>query len=303
MQVNKVAIIFNPKGGSAKKGALAGLKREFESRGIEVVILPTEAEMGSATKLARQAHDMRCDLVVAVGGDGTVCGVAEGLMGTNTPMATFPGGTGNLFARAFYAVPKQKQFVNMVLSGEPQAVDMVKLQYNDTQGKNHDRVFLVAVGLGKVSDAISGASPMFKRLFGKLAYVFKVTLACLNPRAKRFEFKARGAAKAEEAAAVFVLNVTPPSMAMMSRGCNASDGYLDVAVFQATNALQLIGVAACLAFGRPERSKYYRTLRTREITIRSDSPVTPNIDGDAGSPTTELTMRALPGAVKMVLAA
>jgi len=300
MTPRKIAIIFNPVGGSAKKGTVEAVRRAFT--GCAVGLCPTTAEPGSATKLAAAAVGDGCDLIVAFGGDGTACQVAEALVGTAVAMAVFPGGTGNLFARSFYAVPTPQQFVHMIASGTPQPIDMIELKFQDITGKDHNRLFMVGLGLGKVSDAISDASPVFKRLLGKLAYVIRVTLACFTPGARRFTFQAQGLdAHEQEAAAVFVLNVAPPTMSMISRGVNASDGLMDIAVFSGANVIQLATSAACLAFGCPERSRHYRRMRTQAVTIRSEVPVRPNIDGDPAEATREVHMRVLRGAVNIVL--
>lgn len=299
MHFKTAAIIFNP-------NRSADTARELESkltrRGIAVRLLETSAAPNSAADLARQAAAEGIDFVIALGGDGTACKVAEGLIGTRTVMAVFPGGTGNLFVRGYYNPPTTDQFVDMVLNGTPQAIDMVRLDYTDEGGTAHSDHLIVALGIGKVSDAISEASPAFKKWLGKLAYVIRVTLACLLPRAQRFSIQARDKQLSEDAAAVFVLNSTPPMMSMMlSRGCNASDGLLDVVVFKGRNTWHLIKIAACLAFGRPENSSHYSAFRTNELTISANGLVKPNIDGDPGMPTRKLKLTAEPGAVRMIL--
>jgi diacylglycerol kinase family enzyme len=55
---------------------------------------------GHATEMARQAVEDGIDLVVALGGDGTVNEVANGLVGSNVPIAVLPGGMANVFARS-----------------------------------------------------------------------------------------------------------------------------------------------------------------------------------------------------------
>jgi diacylglycerol kinase (ATP) len=301
LQLKHIAIIYNPKGGSASKSKVDQLAGILHLRGVEVELLATTAEPGSATKLARHAAETGAELAVAFGGDGTACQVAEGLIGTNIPMAVFPGGTGNLFARSFYANPTTEQFADMLLSGKPQPVDMIEAEYQDEKGANQRRLFMVGFGIGKVSDAISTASPAFKRIFGRLVYVVKVALACLLPNSRRYELQAVGDPITETVAALFAMNVAPPMMASLSRGCNASDGLMDVVIFRAKSAWQLIGVSFWLAMGRPERSKHYRRLRTSALTIRCSKTMLPNIDGDPGAPTREITLRVKPGAARMVV--
>lgn len=301
MQVKKIAIVYNPKGGSASQKTVNEVAGCFISKGVQVSFLATTPAPGSAARLAAESAAGGAELIVSFGGDGTACQVAQGLMGTGIPMAVYPGGTGNLFARAFYSEPTPAQFAQMVLDGQPQPVDMIRADYQDGKGQAVSSVFMVGCGLGKVSDAISTASPFFKRILGRLFYVLRVTLACLWPGARKFQLTTPGSQSQEEAAALFVLNVTPPSMATISRGCNASDGLMDVVVFRARNAFELAGVAACLAFGKPERSRFYRRFRTSELTVRSSKPMLPNIDGDPGAWTREIRLTVEPAAALMIL--
>lgn len=300
MNPNRVAIVFNPKGGSARERAAANLAAAFG--GISVTVKPTTPAPGSACQLAKRAVAEGADLVIAMGGDGTACQVAEGLLGTGIPMAIFPGGTGNLFVRSFYSVPTAEEFVDMIKTGQPQPVDMIKLSYTDVSGHAHDRFFMVALGVGKLSDAISMTSTKLKRWLGKLAYIIRVGWAALKPSAHNYELELRGTKVSKRAASVLVLNVLPAHMAMMSRGCNASDGLMDVGVVGCTNVWQILKLGFWTLLGRPERSRRYTTLRTSELKLRSDRPVNPNIDGDPSHLTSELSLKVVPGAVSIVLA-
>lgn len=301
MHPKTLTIVYNPKGGSASRNTVNELAGHFVSRDIKVEFLATTAEPGSATKLAAQAAASGAKLVVAFGGDGTACQVAEGLRGSGVPMAIYPGGTGNLFAKAYYSPPTPDSFVEMVLNGKPQAVDMVRVDYADLAGKPQNRYFMVGFGLGKMSDAISSASPVFKQIFGRLVYVLKVSLACLWPNSRRFRLVEPDSDSSEEAAAVLALNVAPPMLTTISRGCNASDGLIDVVVLRCTNILHLMGVALCLAFGKLERSKRYRRFRTNKLTIKCNKAMLPNIDGDPGVLTKEIRLTVDPGAVRIIL--
>lgn len=296
-----IAIVFNPKGGSAKSNTVNKLAELFRAEGLSVSLLTTTPEPGSATRLARQAAQDGVELVVPFGGDGTVCQVAEGLVGTQAVMAVYPGGTGNLFARSFYAVPTPKHFVSMVMTGNPQAVDMMRLEYTDLDGVAHVQHQLVALGLGKISDAISDASPLYKNRFKKVSYVIGVSFACLKPMAQKFDIRTPGSTFDGVASALMVFNVTPPVMSGLSRGCNAADGMLDVVIIRGTNTWHLLKSIACLVFGKPERSSHYFRFRTSELTVNATLPVKPNIDGDPGKPTRTLKVSAVPGAVRMIL--
>ena len=303
-----IAVVFNPKGGSAKAGVIENLKKALEARGFKLVQYTTSAAPGSARDLALQASAEGVDIVIACGGDGTVCQVAEGLMGSETPMAVLPGGTGNLFARAFSSVPDPERLVDLIINGHPQRLDMVSLKYQGlgTDAVELEQLYLVAVGLGKISDAISGASPEMKRRFGKLTYVVRVLKACLSPRPVNYSISTvsaggqKSVSKAH-ASALFALNAVPPTMATLSRACNASDGLIDVVAVRATGFFSLLLFTLRLALGRPDQSPHYLRLRASSVRIETDKPVCPNIDGDPGVMTQSMLITTLPQAVKVIV--
>jgi diacylglycerol kinase family enzyme len=297
----RLAVIFNPMGGSARGGAIERLKAACAAKGLELVLYTTTAAPGSARDLARQAIADGCDLVIACGGDGTVCAVAEGLMGTDTPMAILPGGTGNLFARAFNTTPDAERLVELICMGQPQALDMMRLKYRGQDGSDREQLYLVAVGLGKVSDAISGASARMKRIFGKLTYVVRVLLASLSPNPVTYTVTTPGTQFTTKAVAVFALNAVPPSMATLSRACNASDGLVDTVTVKATGFFSLLAFSLRLVLGRPDLSPYYLRLRSQSVRIDTDRPVCPNIDGDPGVLTQSMEITSLPQAVKAIV--
>jgi diacylglycerol kinase family enzyme len=302
MSVHDIAIVFNPKGGSASAGPVNKLVSLLEARGCLVQKLSTTPEPGSATTLARSAASSGANLVIAFGGDGTICQVAEGLLGTNAAMAAYQGGTGNLFARTFNSKLSPEHFVKMVLDGQPQPVDMIKLDYVDIHGFAHARLFMTCFGIGPLSDSIL-VSQNVKRIFGKLAYVFGAVKASLFLKTVRCSLvlEEQGKERSMDAAIVAVANVLPPGMSLLSRGCNASDGLMDTTFLTARNFFELLPFAGWLPLGAPERSPHYGRLRTASLKIKTDEPVIPNIDGDASPATTELSLKVVPGAVKMVL--
>ena len=297
-----VAIVYNPKGGSASASTVNTLVKLFESRGCKVEKLSTTPEPGSATKLARSAASRGAKLVIAFGGDGTICQVAEGLIGTDAAMAAYMGGTGNLFARTYTSRLKPEMFVNMVLDGTPQPVDMIRLDYVDIHGVEHNRLFMTCLGIGPLSDSIL-VSQNVKRIFGKLAYVFGVARASLslNPVRCSLILDDQGRQRDMEASIVAIANVLPPNMTLISRGCNASDGLMDTTFVTARNFFDLLPLVGWLPLGSPERSRHYGRLRTPSLKIKTERPVVPNIDGDSSPATTELALNVVPGAVKMVL--
>ncbi len=95
-----VVIIANPFAGTFS-GRLDGSSacRLLSDAGFSAELRATNAP-GHGTELAQQAAREGVDLVISLGGDGTVHEVAKGLAGTETPLGVLPSGSGNDFARA-----------------------------------------------------------------------------------------------------------------------------------------------------------------------------------------------------------
>ena len=92
----RIHIVINL-GSGKPKPILHTLNAVFRPRDIDWEISLTR-KSGDAERFARQAAENGADIVAAYGGDGTVMEVARGLMGLETPLAIFPGGTANLMA-------------------------------------------------------------------------------------------------------------------------------------------------------------------------------------------------------------
>ena len=298
-------------GGSAKSGMIEKLEAACKTYGIELVKLTTTADFGSAKRLSAKAVARGdIDAVIACGGDGTACQAAEGLFGSGVPLAVFPAGTGNLFARAFYASPVPARFIAMIVNGQPQPVDMVRLVSVDKIGMKQEQLFMVATGFGKISDAISFATPRMKRIFGKLTYAVRMVAASFRPNPVRYKLTPllpdgqtdlQLKAVTVEASALFALSAVPPSMLALSRGCNASDGLLDVVAITAKGFGSLLQFSARMAMGRPDTSSDYYRIRVVAVRIETSSPVTPNIDGDPGRSTNSMELYVLPKAVRIIV--
>ena len=170
------AFVLNP---AARNGRAARLQpvlaKALRARDLEFTYLETEAR-GHATELARQAAQNH-DVVVAVGGDGTVQEVARGVLGTKAVMGIIPAGTGNDFAKAIGMPMEFDKALSAMLSASTVAVDvgLIRWQEKGEDGSltEHEGVFTNCVGTG-FDAATAKATLRYKALGGRLAYVAAV---------------------------------------------------------------------------------------------------------------------------------
>lgn len=146
----------------------------------------TEDDPGSGQTTAALAQG--ADVVVAVGGDGTVRAVAEALCGTGTPMAILPFGTGNLLARNLdIPISDLEEALLIALEGRDRTIDVGRLRIlesgekadtdqNEPHSQNKpavqdsEHLFLVISGLGFDAAMVADTNTRLKARVGWVAY-------------------------------------------------------------------------------------------------------------------------------------
>ena len=120
---------------------------------------------------AFEALDHGADVVVAVGGDGTVRTVASALSGTGHALGIVPIGTGNLFARNMgIPVDDVDAALTVATSHGSKLVDMGRLTILDNEEEDHGHAFLIIAGLGFDAQMIDDTDPELKKNISWLAY-------------------------------------------------------------------------------------------------------------------------------------
>lgn len=168
----RFAFVLNPaaKSGRAAKQAPAVLRAAHDA-GLDASLHLTEAP-GHATPLARALAESH-DVVVAVGGDGTVQEVIAGLVGADAAFGVIPMGTGNDLACAL-GMPTRIPASVSALAESAQVgakpLDVGRLRWRDVRGDLHERTFANCVGAG--FDGMAANEVLrYKRLGGRAAYL------------------------------------------------------------------------------------------------------------------------------------
>jgi len=120
---------------------------------------------------AFEALDHGADVVVAVGGDGTVRTVASALSGTGHALGIVPIGTGNLFARNMgIPVDDIDAALTVATSHGSRNVDMGRMMLLDNEKEDHAHAFLIIAGIGFDAAMIDDTDPQLKKNISWLAY-------------------------------------------------------------------------------------------------------------------------------------
>ena len=164
----RAAVVINPMKVPDEKFRTNFLQLCADAAWSEPLWLETSEEDPGAGQ-TREALETGVDVVIAAGGDGTVRCVAEVMAGTDTAMGLVPLGTGNLLARNLgMDVTDPLNAGKDVLAGSEAKIDVIKAVVD--HGK-HERLFLVAAGVGYDAAIMGDTIDGLKDRVGWLAYV------------------------------------------------------------------------------------------------------------------------------------
>jgi diacylglycerol kinase (ATP) len=181
MQNERAFVVVNPRSGGGRAGRVFTEVRAVLERRLGPVDVATTESSGHAIELTREAVRAGSKLVVAVGGDGTLHEVANGILdaGGGAALGYVGQGTGGDFRKTLGIEHRLDAYVDAIASGRERTVDVGKLRYRATDGSTKERWFvnILSAGMGGLVDRY--VSETSKALGGKAAYFVASTRALI----------------------------------------------------------------------------------------------------------------------------
>jgi YegS/Rv2252/BmrU family lipid kinase len=291
-----IFVVLNPVGGSSDPEAVrSALQRQQQEEQQYEIYETTGADDEDIGKLVREAVASGCDLVIAVGGDGTVSEVAEALAEREIPLAVIPTGTGNVFAREL-AIPLVLDQACALALGEfaIRAVDAMRLE-----GKLY--VLDVSVGVGAIMTRDTTREA--KRRWGNLAYLWTASKTMLGFQPQRFNIVVDGRRYRLNASHVVVANGGLVGMEPFRYGDDVlpDDGVLDLCVVNGRTVRDYVGILWHTITRQQKRSRKLRFYKVRQsISINARRALPVQADGEIVG-TTPIVVEVVPGAVQVAV--
>ena len=304
MAAKRILLIANPASGQHRgERRLAQASERLASLGHAVTAVLTESA-GHATRLAKSnAPDF--EIIAALGGDGTVNEVANGLMavepGERPALATLPVGTGNDVALT-YGLAHFESAIDALAKGSTRTLDVIRVQLM-RDGKSVTRHALLFVAAGFAAEVIRKTGPRVKRIFGRrFSYSVGLFRALASFRAPEFSVKWDGGERSGRMFQVCAGNTEFAAGGVMriSPGARPDDGLLNISLVDALGRLQIVRRFPSILSGRyveDERVDYFTGKR---LEIDAVPPAELQADGDIIG-TTPATIELLPGALQLVV--
>ena len=266
---SRVLLIANPISGGGRGAALApALAEALESRGVAAEVFLT-AGAGDAAERARTAGEEAWDGLVAIGGDGTVNEVLNGMPDPSRPLGVLPVGTANVLALELSLPREVDAAADVICAGalHPLAI-----------GVAAGRRFLLFVGVGVDGAIVERVSAVRTGTLGKHKWLGPLLHTVRRWPQHRLRVTFEDGASIDDASSVLVARVKQFGGVMTLPDADRDSGELHVLVFRMRSRLRWLyhGLRATLGILRPGR---HLTIR-RAQRVRIDGVAPMQIDGD-----------------------
>jgi diacylglycerol kinase (ATP) len=301
----KIKLIFNPHADRGRAWNLASSLQSVIERHGDVVWTGTEYPT-HATKLARQAASEGFETVVALGGDGTVHEIINGIMEIpreqRPALAAVPIGSGNDFCSNLGIESDLEKAMQRVFSGEEKWIDLGRVVDDSDRMEYFDNT----LGIG-FDASVTIHSYKITRLQGFSMYLWAVIQTIIrNHNAPRMTIHTDEETFDEEVLMMVVCNgpregggfyVAPDAV--------MDDGWFNYALIRRVSRPMMFRLIPEVMNGTHGRFKQVRMGRFRRLELRSEEPFTVHFDGEifAGfsSDVRQLQVEILPKALKVIV--
>ncbi|MDV3125731.1 phosphatase PAP2 family protein [Mycobacterium sp. 21AC1] len=279
-----VALVINPaSGGGTGARVVEEVRKALPD--CEIIELGPDDDIEEAMREAAG----RCEVLAVGGGDGTVACAAGVAVEAAVPLAVFPGGTFNHFAKDI-GCDSVAQTVEAIRKGDAAYVDLVCLD------GAKPRMVINTASIGAYPTYVRLREKLEHRLGKRLAGAWALYLTLRRDAPVRITYDD----KTLQTSLFFLGNSTYfPSGFAPSQRPRMDDGLIDVRILETARSFSRLRIVTSIVTGRLERSPLYHEMQVPQFRFRTvDGPTVLAHDGEVGEPCTEASFtaryRALP---------
>ena len=260
---------------------------------------------GHAIELARQAGMDGYDLVVAMGGDGTVHEVMNGIMQVPEEkrpiLGVVPVGSGNDFAHGIGASTKSTEALTRAINGEPSTVDLGLM--TDAEGRHEYFDNTLGIGFGAIVTIRSHRLPILRGFLMYLAAVLQTIIIDHNPIHMQIETDGE---KWEQRVIYLVLCNGPREGGgfLIAPEAKIDDGILHYAMITDVSRPMMFRIVPEVMKGTHGRFKQVRMGTCKKFSLTADRPLYIHADGEIysgpGSDLRKVSFEIMPNALKVI---
>ncbi len=237
--------------------------------------------------------------IVAVGGDGTLNEVANGVAGRGVELATIPLGTGMDFGRTYGIPSRFDDAVRVALDGDVRTVDAGRVRYRSREGGEAERWFANVGSVGMSGAVAERANGMSKALGGRVTFFYALTRVFLAWRNTEISVALDGGERRGRMHDVVVANGVWHAGGMkLAPAARPDDGLFDVVLIGDISKLDFVTTAPRIYRGGHVRHPKVEVLRSATVEVDAQEPLPIEVDGEQIG-TTPARFEIVPGALRL----
>lgn len=300
-----IKIIINPKSKNGKNKEIKSVLREKLRRFNYNPLFVYSQFPGHATILAKQAIRENYNVVIAVGGDGTINEIINGIASSDVALGIIPTGTANDLA-SFYQIPSDiKDACDIINKNVIQKIDLIKV---------NEWYYSTAGGCG-LPCAVTEISEKFKstpfigklitQLLGSKIYILALVCAYVKSRTWKNRINIKFDHSNLQANPLFFMINNQPFLGKnfhIAPGAKNNDGIFDVCLAEKSDShIKNFSVLIQTLFGKHIFSPRVSLWQDSDITISSDNPFHIMGDGELQIKNYEFRIQCIPASLNLIV--
>lgn len=273
MEETKGLLIINPCSGKGKaKKCAQKIKTLFGKSGYDMELVFT-SKRGDAEKLAKEASGV--DIIVCVGGDGTLNEIVNGLMANENkiPVGYIPMGSTNDFASSIGIPKNYKKAVKFIVSGKDKELDICKFN-------NRYLAYVGAAGL--FTETSCSTSQKIKNRLGRFAYFLFGIKELFNKKKVHLKFKIENEIIEDDFLFVAIGNTRQIGGVLKFKGnvVQLTDGFFELLLIKYPKNIFQLSRAVKLYNRKLWDTETLRMIHAKEVTVYDEDNVLWTLDGE-----------------------
>lgn len=286
----KTVFVVNPISGTQSKKAILKWIDERMDRSIHDYSIVKTEYPGHATQIAASAVQEKVDVVVAIGGDGTINEIARSLVHSDTALGIIPCGSGNGLARHLRIPMEPKAAIDIINQGNRLCIDY---------GKINNIPFFCTCGVGFDAFVSLKFADSGKR--GLLTYLENTLHESLTYQPETYEIENEEGTVKYKAWMIACGNASQyGNNAYIAPQASLTDGLMDVTIMEPFTVLDVPSLSFQLFNKTIDQNSRVKTMRAKKIKIHRAHDGVMHFDGDPLMAGKELEVEIIPGGLHVI---
>ncbi len=275
-KIEKIHFVLNPKAGNGiSLKIFQEIEGELKSNNVKYTLFKSQGKNDIFNHvMSDEIPD--CDVICAMGGDGTIHEITDGLMqsgkASDLAFSIIPSGTGNAFAQTLGEL-KPKKAIQKILDGERLKIDAMEIKQGS---KTSYAVNIIGWGMASRVNQISDQL----RILGGIRYNIASLIGIATMKKKKLILRMDDEVINEDALFFLALNTVYTGKGMkMAPDADFTDGLIDIIMFKSATKLQVVNIFLKLFSGKHifDPRVTYKQVESFRLESEGDDL---NIDGE-----------------------